>query len=64
MKAMAPKTPAQIKTVRDTESRKRARGLHEYRIWARGKDGKRNPEIGKKLNAYAEEISRVEKEEE
>lgn len=34
------------------------------RIWARGKDGKRDPEIGAKLNAYAEEISRVEKEEE
>lgn len=59
---MVKKTPAQIKTVRDTESRKRARGLHEYRIWARSKDGKRDPEIGKKLNAYAEEISRADDE--
>jgi len=28
------------------------------RIWARGKDGHRDPDIGAKLNAYAEEISR------
>lgn len=31
---------------------------------ARGLNGHRDPEIGAKLNAYAEEISRGEKEEE
>ena len=58
---MTPKTPTERN--REKEARKKDAGLHEYRIWARGKDGKRDPEIGAKLNAYAEEISR-EKEEE
>ena len=48
---------------RDKEDRKKKAGLHEYRVWAAGKDGKRDPEIGAALNEYAAELTAQRKKE-
>lgn len=49
-------------TVRETEARKRNKGLHEYRVWAPGAEaGGHDPEVKSALNECADKLIRKRK---